>query len=368
MIPKVSVIMPSFNVGQYIRECMESVINQTLKEIEIICVDAGSTDGTLEVLQEYASKDKRITLINSDKKSYGYQMNIGIEAAKGEYLGIVETDDFVDRNMFYELYKIAVDNNADFVKENFQKFVKTEKEVLFFPTQICTEKSLYEKRLINRQKEVILHTQAVVIWSGIYKRDFVVDHNIRFNETPGASFQDNGFWFISSLLATNVFFHNNSHYFLRRDNPNSSIANKEKVYCICEEYDFILQFLEKDSKRYNDYISLYWLALFHGYLFTLQRIDIIFKKDFLNVFSSKLKEGLRKEEIDLSLFSKKEAEMLNDIVNNPNRIKLRKQILRPINIKEATYFQRLVFCYEDNGLIYTITHVFNRLMEAIKKK
>jgi glycosyltransferase involved in cell wall biosynthesis len=66
-------------------------------------VDAGSTDGTLEILQEYAAKDSRISIINSEKKSYGYQMNLGFDAAKGEYLGIVETDDFADPDMFEKL-------------------------------------------------------------------------------------------------------------------------------------------------------------------------------------------------------------------------------------------------------------------------
>ena len=102
-MPKVSVIMPSLNVVQYIQECMESVVRQTLSDIEIICVDAGSTDGTLEILQEFAKKDQRISIIVSDKKSYGYQMNLGLKAAKGEYIGIVETDDFIEPNMYEDL-------------------------------------------------------------------------------------------------------------------------------------------------------------------------------------------------------------------------------------------------------------------------
>lgn len=82
-MPKISVIMPSLNVAPYIRECMDSVICQTLNDLEILCIDAGSTDGTREVLEEYAGKDARIRLIESDKKSYGYQMNLGLEAAAG---------------------------------------------------------------------------------------------------------------------------------------------------------------------------------------------------------------------------------------------------------------------------------------------
>ena len=91
--PMVSVLMPSLNVAPYIRQCMESVIGQTLQEIEILCIDAGSADGTAEVLREYAGKDPRVTLLHSDVKSYGHQINMGLENATGEYIGIVETDD-----------------------------------------------------------------------------------------------------------------------------------------------------------------------------------------------------------------------------------------------------------------------------------
>lgn len=100
---KVSVILPSLNVGKYIGQCLESVVKQTLKDIEIICVDAGSTDGTLETINEYVERDSRVKLIVSDKKSYGYQMNLGISAATGTYIGIVETDDFVSENMYEDL-------------------------------------------------------------------------------------------------------------------------------------------------------------------------------------------------------------------------------------------------------------------------
>ena len=92
MKAKVSVILPSLNVADYMEECLESVINQSLRELEIICVDAGSTDGTKEILDDYAGKDSRITVLQSDIKSYGKQVNIGLDYASGEYIGILETD------------------------------------------------------------------------------------------------------------------------------------------------------------------------------------------------------------------------------------------------------------------------------------
>ena len=88
-MPKVTVIMPSLNVRKYISTCIESVLAQTLQDIEILAVDAGSDDGTLEILQDYARRDERIRLIHSDKRSYGYQINLGISLAQGDYIGIV---------------------------------------------------------------------------------------------------------------------------------------------------------------------------------------------------------------------------------------------------------------------------------------
>ena len=90
--------MPSLNVVNYIDECIQSVINQTLKEVQIICVDAGSTDGTYERLMNYSRRDSRIRVIMSNIKSYGKQINMGIEQAEGKYIGIVETDDFIASN------------------------------------------------------------------------------------------------------------------------------------------------------------------------------------------------------------------------------------------------------------------------------
>ena len=93
MKARVSVILPSLNVADYIRECMDSVTNQSLQELEMICVDAGSSDGTREILEEYAQKDSRIVILDSHIKSYGRQVNMGLDYASGEYVAVVETDD-----------------------------------------------------------------------------------------------------------------------------------------------------------------------------------------------------------------------------------------------------------------------------------
>lgn len=120
-MPKITVIMPSLNVAPYIEECISSVERQTLKDIEILCIDAGSMDGTLEILQNHAKDDSRIRIINSPVKSYGYQVNLGIKEASGEYIDIVETDDYVSDRMLETLYEAVSKYSADFVKSSFNR-------------------------------------------------------------------------------------------------------------------------------------------------------------------------------------------------------------------------------------------------------
>ena len=111
--PKVSVIIPVYNVEEYLRECLDSVVNQTLKEIEIICVDDGSTDNSLEILKEYAKKDSRITVITQQNLHAGVARNAGLAVARGEYLSFLDSDDFFELNMLEETYEVAKTENSD---------------------------------------------------------------------------------------------------------------------------------------------------------------------------------------------------------------------------------------------------------------
>ena len=120
---KVSIIVPIYNVEQYLVECMESIVHQTLKDIEIICVNDGSTDNSLKIIQDYAQKDNRIVIIDKQNEGYGKGMNDGLDKATGEYVGIVEPDDYVDLHMYEDLYKIAHENDLDVIKADFYRFV-----------------------------------------------------------------------------------------------------------------------------------------------------------------------------------------------------------------------------------------------------
>lgn len=239
-MPKVSVVMPVYNVEEYLEECLLSVINQTLKDIEIICVNDGSTDSSLDILQKYAKIDNRITIISKENTGYGHSVNLGMDASHGEYISVVETDDYIDSTMLEELYNIAVDKNLDVIKADFKVFVHENGERVFRISKLLSQEFdyLYNK-ITNCRENIYVFWAYLVTWAGIYRRDFLYKNNIRHNETPGASFQDNGFWFRVTMHAKRIYFLDKAFYNLRRDNPNSSVFSKEKVFAFCDEYAFI---------------------------------------------------------------------------------------------------------------------------------
>jgi len=122
--PKVSIIVPTYNVEKYVYHCLDSLINQTLDDIEIIIVDDGSKDQSGKICDDYAKKDKRIRVIHQTNKGLGFSRNSGIEEAKGEYIGFVDSDDIVSLDMFEVLYKNAKKENADISYCNYKKFLR----------------------------------------------------------------------------------------------------------------------------------------------------------------------------------------------------------------------------------------------------
>lgn len=239
--------MPSLNVAAYIKICMESVLKQTLKDINIIAVDAGSTDGTLEILREYEALDPRVKVIVSEKKSYGYQMNLGIRAANSEYIGIVETDDYIEPNMFERLYNLAKATDADYCKGNAQMFLSLTDSIMYTEKfAVFPEKSSV---IITDPAEIDdLVLRDYFLWKGIYKSELLAD--IRFNETPGAAYQDIGFLVQVFTKATKAVYVPDEFYHYRKDNPNASGYNRKAFKFLIEEYEFTDSFIKNQSKNF----------------------------------------------------------------------------------------------------------------------
>ena len=296
---KVSLVVPIYNVERYLKKCLDSCIRQTMKDIEIICVDDGSTDKSYDIVKKYAQKDKRIVPITKKNAGYGNSMNIGMDKARGEYIGIVESDDYIERDMCAVLYNAAKKYDVDVIKSDYKIFhTKNGREITSYEAT-CTEEGYYDKVLIPTRNKVIFNFQMNT-WTGLYKASFIKANDIRHNETPGAAYQDNGFWFQTLSLAHTVMFINKAFYHYRQDNPNSSINSKGKVFCMNDEYAFIHSFIKSHSEVEKNFMYEYFRKMFFNYMHTYERIAEQYKLEYLERFSRELKAAQSSKEIDLA--------------------------------------------------------------------
>ena len=222
--PKITVIMPSYNEISYIEECIESVINQTLHDIEIICVDGESNDGTLEILKEYAKSDSRIQVLTSDKKSYGHQVNLGISKAKGDYISIIETDDFIENNMLERLYDLSKEGAIDIIKSSFYHYDDSDEE----NPKISMDNAkhmLPTNKIFTLKEEPYFVFGHPSVWAGIYRREFLMDNNIKMVEERGGGWVDNPFFHETAILAKSIIYIHEAFYYYRESNPDSSSNN-----------------------------------------------------------------------------------------------------------------------------------------------
>jgi len=242
-MPNISVIMPCLNVQEYIEKCLQSVLNQTMKDLEIIVIDAGSTDGTLDILEVYCQRDSRIRLLHSDRKSYGYQMNLGIAAAVGDYIAIVETDDYVALDMMEVLYKNIYLTNAAYIKGTGEGFFEKDgRYSKLFDVVPCRELRQKACVVCDPRQYAYLFISDNFLWNGLYRRDYL--QGIHFNETPGAAFQDIGVLFQILCKAPKGIYLNKLVYHYRQDNGGASSYNSKGLNFVCIEYKALLPRLQ----------------------------------------------------------------------------------------------------------------------------
>lgn len=314
--PKVSILIPVYNNTQYLHECINSVISQTLKEIEIIILNDGSTDPkAVEILNEYAKNDARIKLINKKNTGYGHTMNVGLDNATGSYVGIVESDDYVLPNTYEFLYNTIVDIGCDIVKSTLTEFSDIDKKRKFrIVTSLEDEKDYY--KCITPKDNYKIFRAIITNQTCIFNRSFIEANSIRFNETPGSAFQDNGFHFQTFCLAKKIYFIKESFYMHREDNPLSSVNSKEKIFCTADEYEFIRKFLEKNEEIFQYFRCHYTLRKFLSFSFTLKRIADSHKDMYKKFFSKEMRKALVQNELDPKMLKKHELERLIEIVGH----------------------------------------------------
>lgn len=237
--PKVSIIVPVYNVERYLVQCLESLINQSYTNVEIICINDGSTDNSYSIISKYANRDNRIVLINQENHGLSKSRNKGIQASSGQYLMFVDSDDWINLDTCEIVVKSVVEHNADiimwpYIREYENKSLKKNifKEPLIVFDAENTKKNIY-KRLIGPTKDEMSKPEnldsLVTACMKLYKTSIIKNKSIEFVDTKKIGTEDalfNIYYFahVHKSVFLNQFFY---HY--RRDNSQSltSIYNKD---------------------------------------------------------------------------------------------------------------------------------------------
>ena len=311
--PRVSIIVPSLNSIEYYRECIESALCQDMTEIEVICVDAGSEDGTEGLIAQYVRKDPRVRLIPSSVRSYGHQMNLGIDAARGEYMLILESDDYILPNACSYYYRLASENCLDFIKSDHCVFYGDGKDREFEVRQLAEFPCFYDRLWNPSEEETLMHL-TILTQPGIYSLDFIRRNEIVYHESPGASYQDNGFWCQVFTQAKRAMFTQETLYMLRRDNPNSSVMSKGKVFAMCDEYDFMR--IKLKERGLDRFLGMCAFRRYGNYIFTARRIGDWYRPQFFERFANDFRELERDGELERRYFGPRAWSTLHEIMSH----------------------------------------------------
>lgn len=280
-MPKVSVIIPIYNTENYIEKCLNSIVNQTLEDIEILLIDDGSSDNSLEIAREFQNRDERVKIFTQDHKKQGAARNLGINNAIGEYIGFIDSDDWVDCDYFEKLYNCAQKYHSDIALATNIRVggKKTAKKRLNIKNEKYVSE-LQDKFYLCKQDKNPCPTNK------IYKKSLLVDNNIFFPE--GVFCEDKLFTAKAVFFANGVAAVPNIYYYYFR-NPNSTVNKKSAKHLnsiLLHKNNAnleVLNFLKTNNAKIDK--NYFWVTTSKKYYFNIPLIitreNLNYKKLFL---------------------------------------------------------------------------------------
>lgn len=243
---KISVIIPVYNVEKYLKRCLDSIINQTFKDLEIICINDGSTDNSAQILDEYANKDSRIKIITQPNSGLSATRNKGINIAQGEFISFIDSDDWIAENFYEKLYKTAIKYDADMAVCGIIRLNEYRKKYLLqFQKEIILENS-------DKKFEICNIPDINYVWNKIYKLDKIRKYNLKFLE--GYVYEDVLFtpqtvFYLKKLVTVP-----HTHYYYWRT-PNSIVSKKSNKKDLEHTKKLALEFIEKHKICIEEHIT-----------------------------------------------------------------------------------------------------------------
>ena len=320
--PVLSLLIPIYNVERYLRECLDSAVAQTLEDIEIICINDGSTDNSPAIIREYMERDARVKMIDKANSGYGDSMNHGLEMARGKYVGILESDDFMAPDALEKLVAAAERYDADFAKANFDLYWSNPEErrelMELFKVKECNKP-------VHPSDTVDAFSLKPSIWSAVYRRVFLNRNAIRFLPTPGAAFQDASFTFKVFALADTAVYLHDSVLSYRQDNEGSSVNSHNKVHCVNDEYAEIHRWIVEDyaethsSQDVTKLLKFANIIKYDSYMWSYIRLNPKFYAEFLDRMAQEFHGALEAHEFELTDLKPWKRANLKAIVDDPQK-------------------------------------------------
>lgn len=284
--PKVSIIIPVFNVELYLSQCLDSLLEQTLTDFELITVDDGSSDSSLDILMDYAKKDNRITVISQNNNYAGVARNAGLTVASGKYVIFLDGDDFFESDMLEEAVKALENENSDIVYFQYKYFnVETNKDedlLRGINKKIDHQGKGYISIDPKTLKEDIFTFVNPMPWNKMLSLDFVKNNGLRFQNLLLSN--DVYFSFTSIITSTKItlLYRPLVHY---RYNNSNSLRNKrdEHPFCFYECYSRLYEFLEKTNNFNEDTKKAFLNSLASSIVFTIE--NTFYKKNEVKLFA-----------------------------------------------------------------------------------
>jgi len=312
--PKLSIIVPVYNSAKYLQRCLASICGQTLREIEIICIDDGSTDDSLKILKEFADRDSRIILIvNKENEGNTSSRNKGLKQATAPYIGFVDSDDFIAPDMYEILYSAMITNNVDFVECG---AAPSFDYIRYDPASMINGCLTHLSGKVN--DPVKFSTTTGVIWKILYKKEIISKYNIKFEK--GKAFDDSAFVFSYKVFAQNGFYIQDNLYIYscHEDSLMGKVhSNKyeESNLDILETIKVFYSFLQT-HRIFERFKDVFW------YYFESQ-ISFLYKVAAPKVIRTKgikaIKELLENKDI-LNLIDKKNRKYRKFLTLNENEL------------------------------------------------
>lgn len=304
----ISILMPVYNAGDYLYKSIGSIQAQTVQDFEIIAVNDGSTDNSLEILQALAREDQRIRIITREEKGYAITMNEALDAAQGEFVLNVDPDDWLEPNMLEKMLN-EMDDDVDFVKCSFVFELPEGKQEEYYYTDEAVE---FCPRKLPPEMKMRFFASQIAIWTCLIRRSFIEKHHIRLHETEGAAYQDTAFVFFINSLAEKVRVIPDILYHYNKTNVNASTASSRYPLAPSVEYNWMAEWC-LTHPEYGMYVrSVLCRCRFGSYLWNVKRIDAskrmefarLAQQDFIDDWNWIDVRMYRQEEFDIYLIGK----------------------------------------------------------------